>query len=119
MNLTKALELNPRERKYKARLIEIYLYSGRFNNALRQIDRYRKEYPDSELPYRHLGGYYMFQGDSATAVKYYMEAIELGTRPEVGKLLYKYFSDKGDTAQASYYLQKAFEAEVNWNPNQY
>jgi hypothetical protein len=61
----------------------------------------------------------MFRGDTAIAIPYYMEAIERGTQPEVGKFLYKYFGDKGDIEKAEYYRKKAIEAEVSWNPDQY
>lgn len=119
INLLKAVELNPEERMYKARLIDAYLYAGKFNRALTRIEVYRREYPESELPYRNLGSYYLFQGDTSAGIRYYMEAVEKGTKPEVGKLLYKYFSELGDKENADYYLQKAHEAEVSFDPEKY
>jgi tetratricopeptide (TPR) repeat protein len=119
VNYNEAVQLDRSVRKYKARLIDAYLYGGMFESALRTIDEYRRAYPDSELPYRNLGGYYLFMGDTTKAMGYYVEAAERGSKPEVGKLLYKYYMEKGDEKMARYFLQKAQEAEVSYDPEKY
>jgi Flp pilus assembly protein TadD len=114
-----AIREDPRERKYRARVAEYNLYAGRFAQAVERLDQYKTLYPDSEFAYRNLGSYYLYRGDTAKAVGYYAEAIERGTKPEVGKYLTRYFKEKGDMESAEYYRQKAIEAEINWNPDQY
>lgn len=119
VNLLKAVEINPDERKYKARLIDAFLHSGNFSRALTRMELYRREYPESELGYRNLGSYYLFMGDTSAAIVYYMDAAERGSKPEVSRLLYQYFKDLGDEERAAYYRQKAYEAEVSYDPEKY
>lgn len=119
INLLKAIEINPDERMYQAKLIDAYLHAGKFNNALSQIGLYKSTYPESELPYRKLGSYYLFKGDTSAAIRYYMQAAEKGSSPEVGKLLHWYFNNIGDQENAEYYLQKYHEAEAQYDPNKY
>lgn len=119
INLLKALKLDPDNRKYKAKLIEAYLYGGRFQKALSQIELYKRAYPDSDVPYVYLAGYYYNMGDTLQAIEAYKKAVDLGTKPDVGKFLARYYSQLNDTAKAKYYMEKSYEAESSYNPNKY
>jgi len=119
LDLMKAIKLAPDNRKYQAKLIEAFMYGGRFPNALAAIERYRRQFPDSDVPYVNLGGYYYFKGDTTRAIVNYKIAIEKGTKPEVGKLLAKYYTDRGNIDSANYFLQKAYEASRTYDPERY
>ena len=116
INLIKAIQLDPDNREYKADLIQAYLHGGRFNDALAANEQFRKKYPDSDIPYLNLGGYYYFKGDTIKAIKFYKKAIEKGTKPEVGKLLARYYSRHGNIDSMDYFLQKAYEARSTYHP---
>jgi tetratricopeptide (TPR) repeat protein len=118
-NMLKAHEVEPQNRKYEAKLIEAYMQLGDFDKALAQNEIYMKKYPESDIPYLNLGGYYYFKGDTATAMGYYQQAADMGSKPEVGKLLHKYYMDHGYPDRAEYYLQKAYEAHSTYDPEKY
>jgi len=119
INLKEAIKLDPDNRKYKAKLIEAYLYGGRFQNALTQIELYKRAYPDSDVPYVYLAGYYYNMGDTLQAIEEYKKAIDKGTKPDVGKFLAHYYTELNDTVKAKYYIEKAHEAESTYDPNKY
>lgn len=119
IDLLEASRIDPDNRKYKARLIEAYLYGGRYADALAANEQYRKKYPDSDIPYLNLGGYYYFKGDTTRALSFYRIAIKKGTKPEVGKLLARYYTEHGNVDSANYYLQKAYEAQATYKPEKY
>lgn len=119
VNLQHAVDLAPGKRKYQAKLIEAYLKGGRFESALSQIDKYKVSFPDSDIPYIHLAGYYYNIGDTLKAIKNYEIAIEKGTNPNVGKFLEQYYLKHGDKEKASFYLEKAYEAKTNYDPEQF
>jgi len=117
--MKKAHEVEPENRKYEAKLIEAYMQMADFDNALKLNEIYMKKYPDSDIPYLNLGGYYYHIGDTAEAMGYYQQAADMGSKPEVGKLLHKYYMDHGYPDRAEYYLQKAREAYSAYDPDKY
>jgi tetratricopeptide (TPR) repeat protein len=119
IELLKAIKLDPENPKYKAKLIEAYLYGGRFQKALTQIELYKRAYPDSDEPYVYMAGYYYNMGDTLQAIGEYEKAIDKGTRPDVGKFLARYYSQLNDTAKVKYYMEKAREAEATYDPEKY
>lgn len=118
-NMLKAVETEPDNRKYETKLIESFMYAGMFDKALNQNEIYRKKYPESDVPYINLGGYYYFNGDTIKAIENYKIAIEKGTKPEVAILLNNYYSSHNDTATANFYLGKLEEIKANYNPEDY
>ncbi|MEJ2594181.1 MAG: hypothetical protein P8100_03430 [bacterium] len=116
--LQKALKMEPERKKYEMELIEAYLYSGRYNQALAQNEQFHKKYPDHEFYYRTLGGYYYYLGEKEAGLFYYEEAAERGSKPEVSMLLHKHYQTLGDTAKEAYYLQKVYDAQNNYQPPQ-
>ena len=119
VNMHKAVELEPDNRLYETKLIESYMYAGMFDEAFRENENYRNKYPKSDVPYLNLGGYNYFSGDTLEAIKNYKIAIEKGTKPEVAMLLHKYYSTKGDTAMANFYLKKLDEMRATYIPDDY
>ena len=75
--------------------------------------------PDADIPYINMGNYYISFGDTTSAMKYFEIAVVKGTRPEVGKLLSKLYTIRGDKQKAAYYRQKAEEAKRTYDPNKY
>ena len=65
----------------------------------------------SDMPFINLGNYAMSAKDTNNAVVYFKKAVELGTKPQVGALLNKYYLSVGDKKLADYYLRKSQEAE--------
>lgn len=118
-NMLKAHQLKPDNRKYAVKLIEAYMQLGDFDKALAQNEIYMKKYPESDIPYLNLGGYYYFKGDTATAMGYYQQAADMGSKPEVGKLLHKYYMDHGYPDRAEYYLKKAYETPKTYDSGKY
>lgn len=118
-NMLKAHEVEPQNRKYEVKLIEAYMQLGDFDKALERNEIYMKKYPESDIPYLNLGGYHYFIGDTATAMGYYQQAADMGSKPEVGKILHKYYMDHGYPDRAEYYLQKAYEAHSTYDPEKY
>lgn len=119
IHLLEAIKLDPDNRKYKAKLIEAYLYGGRFPNALAQIERYKRTFPDSDIPYVYLAGYYYNLGDTLKTISNYETAIEKGTKPDVVKFVHHYYKTHGDEEKANFYLQKLYEAQASYDPDKY
>lgn len=119
INLKEAIKLAPDQRMYQSKIIEAYLKGGRYDFALKQIEQYKSSYPESDVPYVHLAGYYYNIGDTLNAIKNYEIAIEKGTKPEVGKFLHHYYQQQGNNEKADFYLQKAYEAQTNYDPEKY
>lgn len=119
LSLVSATYLDPKYRKYKAKLIEAYLNGGRFDRALIQINQYKTMFTDSDVPYIHLAGYYYNIGDTIASIENYELAIEKGTKPDVGKFLHNYYTQHNNPEKAEYYLQKAYEAKAVYDPERY
>lgn len=111
-NFELALDLAPENKKYRAEYVQTLLKAGKFKEALVANDQLMKRFPESDIPYLNLAGYQYFAGDTVSAVKNYEIAIQKGTkRPEVGKLLYYYYKNKGDIERANYFMDRSYEAE--------
>ncbi|HEY9115600.1 MAG TPA: hypothetical protein VIN10_12950, partial [Bacteroidales bacterium] len=107
-----ALSLAPDNKNYHAEYVQTLLRAGKFKEALVANDQIMKRFPESDIPYINLAGYQYFAGDTVSAVKNYEIAIQKGTtRPEVGKLLYYYYKNKGDVERANYFMERSYEAE--------
>lgn len=119
VNLQKAIDMAPDVRKYQANLIEAYLQGGRFEQALEQIEKYKTSFPDSDIPYIYLAGYYYNTGDTLKTIENYKIAVEKGTKPEVAKFLQRYYLQHGDEETADYFRQKVIEAKTIYDPESY
>jgi tetratricopeptide (TPR) repeat protein len=103
----------------RSKLANVYFKEGKFQQALKENEQIMKMEPGADIPYINMGNYYISFGDTATAIKYFEKAIVKGTRPEVGKLLSKFYTIRGDKQKAAYYRQKAEEAKKTYDPNKY
>ncbi len=103
----------------RSKLANVYFQMGKYQDALKENQKIMEMEPDADIPYINIGNYYISFGDTTAAIKYFEEAIVKGTRPEVGKLLSKFYTIKGDREKANYYRQKAEEAKKTYDPNKY
>ena len=99
-----------------SRLANAYFLTGELDKARNMNMEMMKEFPDSDLPFLHLGNYYMKFQDTLGAIPYYEQAVEKLTSPMVSKLLSDYYKRKGVSSKAAYYLRKSHEAERLYNP---
>jgi hypothetical protein len=103
----------------RSKLANVYFKEGKYQLAVKENEKIMQMEPDADIPYINMGNYYISFGDTNTAIKYFEKAIVKGTRPEVGKLLSKFYTIRGDKQKAAYYRQKAEEAKKTYNPNKY
>ena len=107
----KAAEVDGGELVSMSRLANAYYLNNQPDKAIRQNEKIISKYPDSDMPYINLGNYAYREKDSISALIYYKKAFELGTNPEVGKLVSRYYASIGDKKNTDYYLRKSYEAE--------
>ena len=103
----------------RSKLANVYFKMGKYQEALQENEKIMKIEPDADIPYINMGNYYISFGDTTSAMKYFETAVVKGTRPEVGKLLSKLYTIRGDKQKAAYYRQKAEEAKRTYDPNKY
>jgi len=94
-----------------SRLANAYYLNNQPYKAVAQNEEIIKAYPESDMPFINLGNYAFNAKDTTNAVIYFKKAVELGTKPQVGALLNKYYLSVGDKKLADYYLRKSQEAE--------
>ena len=107
----KAIDVDGGEIVSMSRLANAYFLNNQTDKAIEQNKAIIKAYPDSDMPFINMGNYAMASSDTANAIIYYKRAIELGTKPQVGKLLSSYYASIGDNKTAAYYDNKRQEAE--------
>jgi len=107
----KAIDVDGGEIVSMSRLANAYFLNNQTDKAIGQNKAIIKAYPDSDMPFINMGNYAMASSDTANAIIYYKRAIELGTKPQVGKLLSSYYASIGDNKTAAYYDKKRKEAE--------
>ena len=103
----------------RSKLANVYFKMGKYQDALKENEKIMEIQPDADIPYINMGNYYISFGDTTSAIKFFEKAIVKGTRPEVGKLLSKFYTIKGDKQKADYYRKKAEEAKKTYDPNKY
>jgi protein O-mannosyl-transferase len=106
-----AVEVDGGEIVSMSRLANAYYLNNQPLEAIRQNEEIIKQYPESDMPYINLGNYAFKANDTINAIKFFKKAVELGTKPEVGKLLSNYYSSIGDKKNSDYYLRKSYESE--------
>ncbi|MBT3173255.1 MAG: tetratricopeptide repeat protein [Lentimicrobiaceae bacterium] len=94
-----------------SRLANSYFRTGQVKEAILLNEEIIAKFPDSDKPFINLGNYAMKNEDTLSAIKFYKNAVKLGTRPEVGRLLSNFYKSIGDTQSSDYYLRKSYEAE--------
>lgn len=107
----KAVNVDGGELVSMSRLANAYYLNNQTEKAIEENQEIIIAYPESDMPYINLGNYAFNSNDTINAVFYYGKAVELGTKPEVGKLLSSYYMSIGDKKKADYYLRSSYEAE--------
>ncbi len=107
----KAEEVDGGELVSMSRLANAYYRNNQTQEALNQNDKIISKFPNSDKPYINLGNYAFQSRDTLVGIKFFEKAVELGTRPEVGKLLSDYYKFMGDKKTSDYYLRKSYESE--------
>lgn len=107
----KAEEVDGGELVSMSRLANAYFKNGQVQEAVQKNEEIIKKYPKSDKPYVNLGNYAFEVNDTVNGIKFFVQAVQLGTRPEVGKFLSGFYNSIGDKRSADYYLRKSKEAE--------
>ena len=107
----KAINVDGGELVSMSRLANAYYLNNQPEKAIEENQKIINAYPESDMPFINLGNYAFNSNDTSNAVFYYSKAVELGTKPEVGKLLSSYYTSIGDKKKADYYIRKSYEAE--------
>ncbi|MDG1901918.1 MAG: tetratricopeptide repeat protein [Bacteroidales bacterium] len=107
----KAIEVDGGELVSMSRLANSYFRTGQEEDAVLLNEKIIVKFPHSDKPFINLGNYAMKNEDTLRAIKFYKNAVKLGTRPEVGRLLSNYYESTGDLKSAEYYMRKSYEAE--------
>lgn len=96
-----------------SRLANAYFLNNQINEAFKQNEVIIDSFPSSDMPFINMGNYAIKLQDTTQAVMYFEKAVELGTKPQVGKLLSNYYLSKGDKKKSDFYLKKSQEAKLN------
>jgi len=107
----KAEEVDGGELVSMSKLANAYYRNNQVQEALTQNDKIISKFPNSDKPYINLGNYAFQSRDTIAAIKFFKKAVQLGTRPEVGRLLSDYYKSIGDKQSSDYYLNKSYESE--------
>ncbi len=107
----KAAEVDGGEIFSMSRLANAYYLNNQPEKAVEENKKIIIAYPESDMPFINLGNYAFQSKDTVNALIYYKKAIALGTKPEVGELVSRYYASVGDKKSADYYLRKSYEAK--------
>lgn len=107
----KAEEVDGGELVSMSRLANSYFRNLQIEEAVLQNEKIIKAFPQSDKPYINLGNYAFQNNDTVNGIKFFVKAVQLGTRPEVGKFLSGFYNSIGDKRSAEYYQKKSIESE--------
>jgi len=105
--LQKSLDLDSTSVNTRSRMANIYYGLGEFRKAIDLNQKIMLISPQEALPYVNIGNYYIFQRDTASGIRYYEKAVELGAPPDAARFLANYYKMKGNIEKANYYGKKA------------
>jgi len=93
-----------------SRLANMQFMAGHVDVAVKENERIKELFPESNIPYINLGNYaYMYQ-DTATMLRNYTKASELGAGKAVNSFLANFYQSVGDSKNAAHF-QKLASAE--------
>lgn len=97
----KSLQAKPGNVKVLEELAKLYYLKGEKQNALACNDSIMRLMPDSYLPYYNYAIYYMLEGDTANAVKYFEQDIARGEKEKFPfSFLIRHYLHLRDTGNA-------------------
>ena len=98
---------NPQQIRAYFALANVYNDMGEIQKAINMnLDVLRKN-PKMDIPYVNIGNYILQAGDTAVAIQYYEEAINLRVTYEGCLHLMNLYKSQGDMEKPGYYQQKA------------
>jgi tetratricopeptide (TPR) repeat protein len=110
----RSLEFDSTSINARSRLANVYYSLGEFVKAIDLNKEIMRMEPEESLPYVNLGNYYMFQKDTANAIKFYEQAVELGAPPDASYFLANYYQYIGDTEKYEKYLNTGIEMQEKY-----
>jgi tetratricopeptide (TPR) repeat protein len=105
------LQINPGALTAVFRMADLYYEKGEFRKAIRMNEDVMKTYPNLDVPYFNIGYYFILQGDTTTAIRYWEQAVRRNLSYEVCKNLSLIYRARGDMEKAKYYNDFAGDAE--------
>jgi protein O-mannosyl-transferase len=106
----KILEMNPKEVNAIIAMANVYNDLGDINKALEMNQEALNVAPESDLPYRNIGNFYISRGDTADAVKYWEMAVQKNPAYDVCMQLNSLYRIRGDMEKANYYYELGMQA---------
>lgn len=107
----KVLQINPAELNAVFKMADAYFEKGQLGKAISLNEDVMKTYPNLDVPYFNIGYYFVMQGDTTTAIRYWEQAAQRNPRYEVCMNLSMLYKAKGDMEKANYYYGLAGEAQ--------
>lgn len=111
----KVLQINPKELIAVFKMVELYFEKGEAAKAMKINDDLMAKYPNLDVPYFSDGYYFLMQGDTTTAIKYWEQAAQRNPGYEVCTNLGYLFKTKGDVKKSRYYYSLAEDARQRRN----
>jgi len=105
------LQINPGALTAVFKMADLYYEKGEFMKAIKMNEDVMKTFPKLDVPYFNIGYYYILQGDTATAIRYWEEAARRNLSYEVCTNLSMVYQARGDMEKAKYYNDFATDAE--------
>jgi protein O-mannosyl-transferase len=103
------LKKNPKELKALIAMANMSDEMGNMEEALKLLNQAMQTDPNSDLPYRALGNYYITRNDTLSAVKYWEKAASLNPAYDVDMQLNSIYRKLGNMEKANYYYEMAMQ----------
>jgi tetratricopeptide (TPR) repeat protein len=104
------LDQNPKEIKALIAMANVYNDIGNFDKAVQMNEEAIKLDPQSDLPYRNIGNYFIVRGDTADAVRYWEQAAQKNPAYDICMQLNSLYRMRGNMDKANYYYELAMES---------
>ena len=115
----KVLQINPVALTAVFKMADLYYEKGEIGKAMRMNEDVMKSYPGLDVPYFNIGYYFIMQGDTTTAIRYWEQAARRNLSYEVCANLSIVYRARGDMEKAKYYHDFAGDAEKLKNNGKY
>ncbi len=111
----KVLQINPGTLSAVFKMADLYFEKGEFGKAMKLNEDVMKKYPNLDVPYFNIGYYFIMQGDTTTAIRYWEQAARRNLSYEVCANLSMVYRARGDMGKAKYYNDFAGDGEKRKN----
>ena len=107
----KVLQINPGALLTVFSMADAYFEKGELGKAMQLNEDVMKTYPNMDVPYFNIGYYFIMQGDTTTAIRYWEQAARRNLSYEVCANLSMVYRARGEMEKAKYYNDFAGDAE--------